>query len=150
MNQNLVEEVENDESESDEIDPSLPQDKFHAQDFEKFWINYKSKIRNTNTPLFNVLDTVIWRIDNQMNVHLLFDSGTMEIEFDRVKEDFVRSARKSLNNYALRVISDVSKDVTTVSHIKSRRNIYDELVEKYPIVDKFTRSLGLDIENEPD
>lgn len=85
-----------------------------------------------------------------MNVHLLFDSGTMEIEFDRVKEDFVRSARKSLNNYALRVISDVSKDVTTVSHIKSRRNIYDELVEKYPIVDKFTRSLGLDIENEPD
>lgn len=149
LKHNIVEE-ENEAEDPEEIDPSLPQDKFNEEDFEKFLTEFKKNIRETNKPLFNVLETVKWRIDENLNLHLLFVSNTMQAEFDRTRENFVQTARQNLNNYGLRVISEVSKEVSTISHIKSRKDMYQDLVEKYPIVDKFTKRLGLDIENDPD
>lgn len=145
----MIEEKEKEEEESlDEIDYSLPQDKFTDDEFKLFWDAYKTKLQKKNKPLFNVLDTVNWRIDEKHHVHLIFDSRMMLLEFEKSKEHFVKKARKKLNNYGLMVVSEVSEETQTVNHIKTRKDIYQEFVERNPMVEKLAKQLGLDIENE--
>ena len=108
-----------------------------------------AKIQKKNQPLFNVLETVHWRITNEKDIELTFDSSVMILEFDKNKEDFVKKVRKQLNNFHIKILTAISKENKTKSHIKSRREIYEELVQKNPSIEKLRQSFGLDIENEP-
>lgn len=151
IHQNVVEEKDNEENLDDDIiDLSLPQDSFSKEDFQKFWNSYKAKIQKKNKPLYNVLDTLKWNLKDKHQIHLIFDSSMMIMEFDKSKDDFVKKVRKKLNNYAIRVFTEVTKDKNTKSHIKSRKDIFNELVEKNPNIVILAQRLGLDIENEPD
>lgn len=74
----------------------------------------------------------------------------MILEFDKNKEHFLKSVRKNLNNFAISVHSQLTKSKFTKSHIKSRREIFNELVEKNPAVELLRQKFNLNIETDPD
>ena len=135
---------------NDDIDHSLPQDDFTIEDFKLFWLEYLTELKeNKSLPLFNILDTVKWRLTSDKNIEFIFDSSAMVLEFENSKEHFLKSVRQKLNNYAIRAITKVSTSKETKNHVKTRREIFQELVDKNPAVELLRQKFNLNIDNDP-
>ncbi|MGI9528018.1 MAG: hypothetical protein ACR2MS_13000 [Weeksellaceae bacterium] len=143
----VLEDLE-DEDEETEIDPSLPKDEFTAESFTAFWKSYLMELKNDNKPAYNVMETADWRITTDFNIALTFDSSVMVLEFDKLKSDFLRKARKTLNNFHIQVEPLISAVKETKSHIKTKKEIYEEMVKVNPLIEKLRNELGLDINGD--
>lgn len=73
----------------------------------------------------------------------------MIFELDKYKQRFLKTIRTKLNNFGILIETKISQSKKTKNHIKTRRQKFDELVEKNPHVDILRKTFGLDIENEP-
>lgn len=127
----------------------LPEDDFSAEDFEKCRLSYLEDIKNVNKPLFNVMQTASWKITPEKNVVFTFDTGAMQQEFENSKDDFVKCIRESLNNYAVSVQTEVTGGKEGKSHIKSRREKYEDLLKRNPDIELLRQKFNLDIDREP-
>lgn len=94
------------------------------------------------------MQTANWHINNH-TIEFTFDSRVMILEFDKLKEDFLKNVRKKLNNFSIQTITKVSAIKKTKSHIKTRREKFDDLVKINPNIEILRQKFGLDIENEP-
>ncbi|MXV38233.1 hypothetical protein GO491_06020 [Flavobacteriaceae bacterium Ap0902] len=144
----VLSDLEEEESD-DAIDPSLPKDEFTAEEFQEFWVSYLKKLKNNYKPAYNVMETAHWRITVDYDIEFTFDSSVMVLEFEKLKDDFLRRVREKLNNFHIQVKTKVSTSKNTRSHIKTRKEKFQEMVEEFPILDKLRIELGLDIDNEP-
>ncbi|MDO5654539.1 MAG: hypothetical protein Q4G27_00195 [Flavobacteriaceae bacterium] len=148
----MQKEDEEDNLQEKDIDKSLPKDNFSLEDFKLFWLEYLSQLKSNkkNKSLFNVLDTVQWRLTQEKNIEFTFDSSTMILEFEQAREHFLKALRTQLNNYSIMVITKVSKSNETKNHIKTRREIFQELVDKNPSLELLRKKFNLNIDNSPD
>lgn len=74
----------------------------------------------------------------------------MFLEFENNKEHFLKHVRKHLNNFAIKVIPKVSATKETKNHIKTRRELFQELVDKNPSVEFLRQKFNLNIDSDPD
>ena len=143
----MEEEKENEQE--DEPKTGLPKDTFDKHDFNIFWNDYLEKLGKIDTPVYNVLQTANWKIIDSENVELTFDSESMAIEFENVKDDFVTELRQAVNNFYVKVERKVSLSKDTKQHIKTRKDIFNDLVKINPSVETLRQVFQLNIEDEP-
>lgn len=132
-----------------EIEENLPKNDFSENDFKSFWEKYLSDISHENRPAYNVLNTVDWKINEDKNVILNFDSEAMSIEFENLRDNFTINLREKLNNYYIQIEKVVNTVASKKKHIKSRKDIFEELVQINPNLTNLQKIMDLDIDNEP-
>lgn len=108
-----------------------------------------NKLKVSNKPAYNVLETAEWIITPEFNIDFTFDSSVMVLEFDKLREDFLKPLREAMNNFHIQVNTKLSESKEVKNHIKNRRELFADLVKENPVLDKLRIELGLDIENEP-
>lgn len=128
---------------------SLPKDDFGKHEFNVFWNNYLEALGKINIPVYNVLQTAEWKINDNESIDIVFDSEVMAIEFENIREDFVTSLRQALNNFYVNIHKKVNTAKKTKKHIKTRREIFEDLIAINSAVAKLKEVFNLDIDSEP-
>lgn len=127
----------------------MPKEEFTKHDVHQLWNNFLEEIKNQNRPAFNVLQTTEWDINKNSDLVLTFDSDSMAIEFENLREQFVTFLREQLNNYYIQVIKKIKAEISNKKHIKSRRDIFEEMASKNQNLLKLQKIFDLDIDNAP-
>lgn len=137
------------ESDIAKVEKELPNEEFTKHDFLRLWNEFLEKIKNHNRPAFNVLQTAEWEINKSNDIVLSFDSESMAIEFENLREQFVIFFRENLNNYYIQILKKVKDEASDKKHIKSRRDIFNEMAEKNENLLRLQKIFDLDIDNTP-
>lgn len=107
------------------------------------------KLKETEQATYHVLTTAKWNISNDLDIVFTFDSGAVSLEFEKIKDEFLKELRTEFNNFHIQAITKIAKTKSKKKHIKSRTDIYKELVKLNPKIEEIRIKLGLDVENEP-
>lgn len=129
----------------DTPDASAPKTPFDAQQFDIVWNDYLKKIKTENQPAYNVMETAKWKLNTNHEVLLTFDSDVMKLEFEEIRSDFMDFIRTRLNNFHIQTKTEISTSQKTVSHIKSKQEIFQDLVDINPAVETFRQIFNLNI-----
>ncbi|MBV7440035.1 hypothetical protein KRX57_01240 [Weeksellaceae bacterium TAE3-ERU29] len=73
----------------------------------------------------------------------------MAIEFENVKDNFVTELRQAVNNFYVKVDKKISVSKNTKQHIKTRKDIFEDLIKINPSVETLRQVFQLNIEDEP-
>ncbi|KGB67773.1 hypothetical protein [Ornithobacterium rhinotracheale] len=133
-----------------EENKGLPKDEFSETQFETFWNNYLTKLESKDESLYNIIKMAQWKIENQENISLSFYSETMAVKFENVRDELINELRQSLNNYYVNINKKVIDDVPQEMHIKTRRDVFNDMVKENPLIEVLHQKFLLDIDNMPD
>lgn len=140
--------IENQVEATEDVELNLTSDSFSKSEFQDFWTIYLNKLKESKTATFHVLTTAKWRLSDENNIIFTFDSAAVSSEFENIKENLLKELRKDFNNYKIQISSEISKSKIKKKYIKSRADIYKEIIKLNPMVEDIRIKLGLDIENE--
>lgn len=108
-----------------------------------------NSIKDRNKPAYNVLQTVKWHFKAKNQIEFTFNSQAMIVEFDKLRGKFLKKLRTTLNNFSITIDTVVSKTDVKTNYVKTRKDIYNDLVKANPDIEYLKEKFGLDIENEP-
>ncbi|MRI63842.1 hypothetical protein EDM00_07545 [Ornithobacterium rhinotracheale] len=91
-----------------------------------------------------------WKVEDQENISLSFYSEVMAVKFENIREELINELRKSLNNFYVSINKKIIDEVPENVHIKSRRDIFNDLIEANPLVEVLQQKFLLDLDNTPD
>lgn len=100
--------------------------------------------------MHNIIKMVKWEIQDTENILLSFYSETMAVKFENVRDELINELRKTLNNYYVTLNKKVIDEVPQEMHIKSRRDIFNDLVKENPLIEVLQQRFLLDIDNMPE
>lgn len=140
--------IEKEVEATEEVDLNLPSDSFSKSEFQDFWTKYLNKLKESQNATYHVLTTAKWKLSDKNNIVFTFDSAAVSSEFEKIKENLLKELRTDLNNFKIQISSEISKTKIKKKYIKSRADIYKDIIKLNPMVEEIRIKLGLDIENE--
>lgn len=123
----------------------LPAEAYTLEDFQHAWnaFLYNTVLRQ-NTPLWNILGHLRWKLFDNDKVFLYFSSHAAAAEFSSVQQQFLEYIWQALNNHYVRFELIVKADQTPKT-IYTPEERYRFLVQKYPYLAHLKERLGLDL-----
>ncbi|MRJ11023.1 hypothetical protein EDL98_07980 [Ornithobacterium rhinotracheale] len=128
----------------------MPKDEFTEEQFKIFWESYLKKLESKDSSLHNIIKMAQWKVEDQENISLSFYSEVMAVKFENIREELINELRKSLNNFYVGINKKIIDEVPENVHIKSRRDIFNDLIEVNPLVEILQQKFLLDLDNTPD
>ncbi|MDX9704180.1 MAG: hypothetical protein RBT46_00535 [Weeksellaceae bacterium] len=93
---------------------------------------------------FNALQNSKLELQDNFIIQIKFNSASMENEFKLEQESIVQFLRKKLNNYSLSFNVEIHHDETE-NFIKSKEEIFKEMIKENSILLKMKEKFGLDL-----
>ena len=109
------------------------------------WNEFLNRLQQQNKiPAYNALHTGKVFLKEGFKILFEFNSGSLVNEFDLEKDNLMRLIREKLNNYSIEFETQINHD-TTRKFVKTKLDIFNEMVNKNPILLKMKDEMGLDI-----
>lgn len=111
----------------------------------KFWNEFVANLKIQNKiPAYNALHTAKITLKDEFKIIFEFSSLSLSSEFDLQKDALMRTFRDKLNNHYIEFEVQIHSK-STQNFIKSKAEIFQEMVEKNPILLKMKNEFGLDL-----
>ncbi len=126
----------------------MPTDEFDSKELITYWNQYLEQLNNQNQmPLYYSFKTVNPSFDENNNLVLEFNSGSIQAEFEAIKEPFMLALRTHLNNFKVDAVLKINSEKVE-NYTLTRKEQFMKLVEKNPALDTLRKRFDLDIEND--
>lgn len=128
---------------------NLPHKNFSKEDFAQFLTKFLDRIKEKDKLNYSLLQTISWELKEPDKIELIFETEVMIQEFNSIKPEFIKFAKEQLDNHYLEVEAVISESKTDKKYIKTREDIFEDLVKVNPEISHLHKVFRLDIENEP-
>lgn len=140
----LFDSVEEQRSDLDFEDPEPSDEDFSFDELCKNWTLFLEILKSENKmPSYNALQAGKIHLKENYKIEIEFNSSSMIYEFDYLKDRLIIFLREKLKNSVFE-ISSVINEGEAESYIKSKSEIFGEMVLRNPILKKLKADLGLD------
>lgn len=141
---NIVEE----ERQEIALSKELASDDFGFEDVKTYWNEFLTQLKSENKPAtFNALQSVKISMDRENQIDIRFYSLSIEQEFEQVRERLILFLRERLNNHLFEVITSLIEEEAE-NLIKSKAEIFKEMVTQNPLLLNLKNELGLDYNSD--
>ncbi len=124
---------------------NLPKQMFTEQDVLNCWNLFLTELQAQHKiPVYNALHTGKIKLKDNFRILFEFNSGSLVNEFDLEKDNLMRLMREKLNNHFIEFETKISHQKSE-NFVKTKGDIFNEMVKKNPILLKMKDELGLDI-----
>ena len=127
-----------------EIESDLPKDSFELQTLEKFWKHYTEEIRKKGKQNMAAILSM-YPIDLQAD-HLIQFTVANElnkVEFEREMELLLPYLRKELNNFSIKITTEVA-EIVKEENIYTLTEKYQHLLKVNPALEVLRKNFDLD------
>lgn len=123
----------------------LPKQLFSEQDVMNCWDFFLTELQaQQKIPVYNALHTGKVKLKEDFKILFEFNSGSLVNEFDLEKDNLMRLMRERLNNYSIEFETQINHKATQ-NFVKTKADVFNEMVKKNPILLKMKDEMGLDI-----
>ncbi|WP_068596358.1 hypothetical protein ACF3NR_05450 [Vaginella massiliensis] len=128
------------------LDLNKPNDAFDEKKIAVFWKDFLQQLKTEKRiPEYNVFETAkLSKVSDEL-IEIELSSGSAEAEFEVFRDRIVNGLKAFLNNYAFRIETKVSPSLASVNHIKSKKQIAQEMSDKNPALIKLIQDFGLNL-----
>ncbi len=133
-----------------EVEDDVPTDDFNPNDLLTFWENYLEEEKEKGTlpiPIYSSLKTVNVSYNEKKDLVLEFNSGSIQSEFEGIKEKFMSQIRIHFNNFKIETVYKLNQEKVE-NYTLSKKEQFQKLVEKNPSLELLRIRLDLNIEND--
>jgi DNA polymerase-3 subunit gamma/tau len=123
---------------------NLPEEPFSEEDLLAVWNEFLTQLQTRNKiPVYNALHTGKISKLEKFQILFEFNSASLINEFDLQKEELMKLMREKLNNHSLEFLTKINRE-TAQNFVKTKAEIFNEMVKKNPILLKMKEEMGLD------
>lgn len=124
---------------------SLPKNKFTQNDIDLAWNEILNNLQKENKVVeFNALQSGKLQLKESHIIQIEFSSSSLANEFALKQESIVLFLREKFNNYSLKFEIKISEGEAK-NFIKSKEEIFKDMIEVNPILLKMKEKFGLDL-----
>jgi len=122
----------------------LPKQEFSEQDVLNCWGKFLQQLQTQHkVPAYNALHTGKVKLDDNFRILFEFNSASLVNEFDLEKDNLMRLMREKLNNHLIEFQTRINHSHSE-NYVKTKADIFNEMVKKNPILLKMKDEMGLD------
>jgi len=113
------------------------------------WEQFLSELQKQNKiPVYNALHTGKIKLINETQIEFTFESASLINEFDLEKNELMKLMREKLRNDLIDFKTKLNWSETG-NFVKTKADIFNEMVKKNPTLLKMKEEMGLDY-NSPE
>jgi len=122
----------------------LPGQDFSEQEMLHCWNEFLHQLQlQHKVPVYNALHTGKVRLGEGFRILFEFNSASLVNEFDLEKDNLMRLMREKLNNHFIEFETKINHQASE-NFVKTKADIFNEMVKKNPILLKMKEEMGLD------
>ena len=122
----------------------LREEAFTEKDVFSCWEQFLSELQKQNKiPVYNALHTGKIKLINETQIEFEFESASLINEFDLEKNELMKLMREKLRNDLIDFKTKLNLSETG-NFVKTKADIFNEMVKKNPILLKMKEEMGLD------
>jgi len=122
----------------------LPKQNFTEQEMLRCWNEFLYRLQSQHKiPAYNALHTGKVKLGEGFRILFEFNSASLVNEFDLEKDNLMRLMREKLNNHFIEFETNINHK-SSENFVKTKADIFNEMVKKNPILLKMKDEMGLD------